>query len=102
MTPQNIQAQTRKQLIKILKSPGCRKQPIYVKDKGMAVELAQNLSRKNERITPIFELSNVEGRGLDELRCFLNCLPAPGEERYAVEGQPFEVGLSIQDRRQRC
>lgn len=59
----------------------------------MAVELAQNFIDKNARLTPIFEVSNVEGRGLDELRCFLNCLPAPGEERYLIEGQNFEFSM---------
>ena len=40
MTPPNILDQTLKQLAKILRSPGCRKIPIFVKDIGMAVELA--------------------------------------------------------------
>lgn len=40
MTPPNILEQTVKQLAKVLRSPGCRKQPVFVKDLGMACELA--------------------------------------------------------------
>jgi GTPase len=66
MTPPLIQAQTRKQLVKILKSPGCRKTPVYVRDMGMAVELARHMTKKGERLAPIFEVSNVEGQGLEQ------------------------------------
>lgn len=40
MTPPNVTEQTLKQLVKVLKSPGCRKTPVFVKDVGMACELA--------------------------------------------------------------
>jgi hypothetical protein len=57
MTPQNVQAETAKQVVKILKSPGCRsvlqgvnlrldlnhfdrKTPVFVKSTEQAVELA--------------------------------------------------------------
>ena len=41
MTPPNVLEQTLKQLVKVLRSPGCRKQPVFVKDLGQACELAQ-------------------------------------------------------------
>lgn len=40
MTPPNVTEQTLKQLVKVLRSPGCRKQPVFVKNVGMACELA--------------------------------------------------------------
>lgn len=39
-TPPLILEQTVKQLGKVLRSPGCRKPPVYVKDTGQALELA--------------------------------------------------------------
>jgi GTPase len=42
MTPPNVLAETVKQVVKILKSPGCRKTPVFVKSLEMAVELASS------------------------------------------------------------
>ena len=41
MTPANVLAETVKQVVKILKSPGCRKTPVFVKSLETAVELSQ-------------------------------------------------------------
>jgi hypothetical protein len=41
MTPPNVQAETVKQVVKILRSPGCRKTPVFVRSKEVAVEIAQ-------------------------------------------------------------
>lgn len=43
-TPPNVLEQTIKQLVKVLKSPGCRKTPVFVKNAGMACELASNFA----------------------------------------------------------
>lgn len=51
-TPAHVLEQTVKQLAKILKSPGCRKQPVFVKDVGMACELAKGFVA--EKACPIF------------------------------------------------
>ena len=40
-TPPNVLDSTLKQLTKILRSPGCRKSPIFVKNRGMACSLAK-------------------------------------------------------------
>lgn len=40
-TPANVLDSTLKQLAKILRSPGCRKQPVFVKNRGMACSLAK-------------------------------------------------------------
>ena len=41
-TPLQVLDQTLKQLAKILRSPGCRKTPVFVKDEGMSCELARD------------------------------------------------------------
>lgn len=45
-TPPNVLDATLKQLSKILRSPGCRKHPVFVKSKGMACALAQGFVKQ--------------------------------------------------------
>ncbi|KAF1918431.1 hypothetical protein BDU57DRAFT_556012 [Ampelomyces quisqualis] len=74
--PPQILEQTITQLTKILKSPGARKIPIFIKNKEECVNTAtQFVSR---RICPIFQVSNVTGHNLDLVRTFLNILPHHG------------------------
>ncbi|SNX86673.1 probable GTP-binding protein 1 [Melanopsichium pennsylvanicum] len=91
MTPAHVLESTLKQLAKILKSPGCRKAPVFVNDMGQVVESALRL--ETERICPIFQISNVTGLNLDLLRNFLNILPQAGAAKFQV-GQPFEFQIS--------
>lgn len=49
MTPPNVLEATLKQLVKVLRSPGCRKQPVFVKDKGMSIELALGFVKEKYR-----------------------------------------------------
>ncbi|KAJ8519925.1 hypothetical protein ONZ45_g3159 [Pleurotus djamor] len=93
MTPANVLAETRKQVVKILKSPGCRKTPVFVNSAEVAAEAAQCFGK--ERLCPIFELSNVTGEGLDYLRGFLNLLPSSeaDEDKFAID-QPFEFSIT--------
>lgn len=56
MCPPQILEATIKQLTKVLKSPGCRKTPVFVENMEQVVDCALRLSR--ERICPI-----VSGRG---------------------------------------
>ncbi|PCH43758.1 GTP-binding protein 1 [Wolfiporia cocos MD-104 SS10] len=93
MTPPNVLAQTITQLTKILKSPGCRKTPVFVKSIETAVELSQVFAK--ERLCPTFQLSNVTGEGLDFLRTFLNLLPASesDSEKFAAD-QPLEYSIT--------
>jgi GTPase len=74
--PPQILEQTISQLTKILKSPGARKIPIFIKNREECVNTAtQFVSR---RICPIFQVSNVTGDNLDLVRTFLNILPHHG------------------------
>lgn len=45
MTPPNILEQTVNMLVKVLKSPGCRRVPVFVDNKRQAVDCARNLSK---------------------------------------------------------
>ncbi|GJN90875.1 hypothetical protein Rhopal_003889-T1 [Rhodotorula paludigena] len=92
MTPAPVYEQTVKQLVKILRSPGCRKKPVFVNDEGMACELAQGFA--GEKACPIFRVSNLTGEGLGLLRTFLNVVrPANTEELYPVNAD-FEFATS--------
>ncbi|KAI9184300.1 hypothetical protein H9P43_003353 [Blastocladiella emersonii ATCC 22665] len=73
MCPANVLEATLKQLLKILKSPGCRKIPMFVRTPEDVVRVS--CSFVSDRICPIFLVSNVTGEGLPQLRQFLNLLP---------------------------
>lgn len=83
--PPHILQQTITQLTRILKSPGARKIPIFVKDMEGTVNTATQFV--SQRICPIFQVSNVTGESLDMVRTFLNILPHHGH--YDPQG-PFE------------
>jgi len=72
MCPPNVLQETLKLLVKILKSPGCRKVPVMVKSQDDVVLSATNFV--SERLCPIFQVSNVTGENLDLLKNFLNLL----------------------------
>ncbi|KAF5014039.1 hypothetical protein F66182_15116, partial [Fusarium sp. NRRL 66182] len=83
--PPQILQQTITQLTRILKSPGARKIPIFIKDLDETVNTATQFV--SQRICPIFQVSNVTGEGLDFVRTFLNILPHYGH--YNAQA-PFE------------
>ncbi|KAI0780026.1 P-loop containing nucleoside triphosphate hydrolase protein [Fomes fomentarius] len=93
MTPPNILAKTVEQVSKILRSPGCRKTPVFVKSMECAVAVSQSFGK--ERLAPVFQLSNVTGEGLDYLRTFLNLLPASesDNEKFLTD-QPLEYSIT--------
>jgi GTPase len=70
--PANVLQDTLNILLKILKSPGCRKLPYLVETMDDVVTCALNFT--SERLCPIFQVSNVSGKNLDLLKCFLNLL----------------------------
>ena len=72
MCPPNVLQETLKLLIRILKSPGCRKFPVLVKSKDDVILSATKFV--SERLCPIFQVSNVNGENLDLLKMFLNLL----------------------------
>ena len=87
--PPNILEQTITQLTKILKSPGARKIPVFIKNHEQCINTAtQFVSR---RICPIFQVSNVTGENLDLVRTFLNILPHHGNYN---SNAPFEFHIN--------
>ncbi|KZC06242.1 PREDICTED: GTP-binding protein 1 [Dufourea novaeangliae] len=74
MCPPNILQENLRLLIRILKSPGCRKVPVTVKTSDDVVVSATNFV--SERLCPIFQVSNVSGENLNLLKMFLNLLTA--------------------------
>ncbi|KAL8860058.1 MAG: hypothetical protein Q9178_003607 [Gyalolechia marmorata] len=87
--PPQILQQTITQLTRILKSPGARKIPIFVKSRDETIETATQFV--SQRICPIFQVSNVTGEGLDNVRTFLNILPHHG---HYDEKAPFEFHIN--------
>ena len=75
LAPPNIYEQTVNHLQRLLKSPSAgRKIPVMIKSIDEVTLAAQNIM--NDRLIPIFSLSNVTGEGLDLLRGFLNLVPS--------------------------
>jgi len=74
MCPENVMKDTLVQLKRMLKSPGCRKVPVVVRNMDDVVVCARNIA--TQRIAPIFCCSSVTGESLALLRRFLNLLPS--------------------------
>ncbi|KAK2046307.1 elongation factor Tu GTP binding domain-containing protein [Colletotrichum somersetense] len=87
--PPQILEQTVSQITKILKSPGARKIPIFIKDREECINTATQFV--SQRICPVFQVSNVTGENLDLVRTFLNILPHHG--RYDSDA-PFEFHVN--------
>ena len=87
--PPQILEQTISQITRILKSPGARKIPIFVKNHEDCINTATQFV--SQRICPIFQVSNVTGESLDLVREFLNILPHHGH--YDAEA-PFEFHVN--------
>ena len=87
--PPHILEETKTQLTRILKSPGARKVPVFIKTRAETIETATQFV--SQRICPIFQVSNVTGQSLDLVRVFLNILPHHGH--YDAEG-PFEFHVN--------
>lgn len=87
--PPHILEQTITQLTRILKSPGARKIPIFIKTREDTVNTATQFI--SQRICPIFQVSNVTGECLDLVRTFLNILPHHGHYDFRA---PFEFHIN--------
>ena len=87
--PPQILQDTITQLTRILKSPGARKIPIFIKSREDTINTATQFV--SQRICPVFQVSNVTGESLDLVRTFLNILPHHGH--YDAEA-PFEFHVN--------
>ena len=73
LAPENVLNETKEKIKKVLKLPGLRKIPYYVKNDDDAILCSKNIVSDN--IVPIFQISNVSGKNIDTLKFFLNLLP---------------------------
>jgi len=74
MCPEGVYKQTMSDINRILKRKGVRKLPTIIKNEDDMVTCVKHMS--NDRIVPIFQISNVTGENLSLLRKFLNLVPA--------------------------
>lgn len=79
--PENVHKETMATINKILKISTVRRLPYPVRRTEELILAAKHL--RSDRITPIFELSNVSGSGVPELLRFLNLLPRRQDWRPA-------------------
>ncbi|KAH7308031.1 GTP-binding protein 1 [Stachybotrys elegans] len=87
--PPNILEETITQITKIMKSPGARKIPTFIRNREECINTATQFV--SQRICPVFLVSNVTGENLDLVRTFLNILPHHG--RYNSDA-PFEFHVN--------
>lgn len=87
--PPHVLEESVKQITKIMKSPGARKIPTFIKTREDCIHTATQFV--SQRVCPIFQVSNVTGENLDLVRLFLNILPHHG--RYNSDG-PFEFHIN--------
>lgn len=71
--PESVRKHTMEDVQRILKLPGVRKLPYVVRSDDDAIICAKNI--REDRVAPVFQVSNVTGQGLGELKRFLNLLP---------------------------
>lgn len=68
----NILEETIQGINKLLKFSGVRRLPVYIKEKDDIIFSIKNIY--SESITPVFQISNTTGEGLDYLRLFYNLI----------------------------
>lgn len=107
IAPPNILQENIVAVTRLLKMKSVRKVPYFVKSAPDVVTAIKGIA--NEKFTPIFQLSNVRGDGLDLLRLFLNLVPprmqwsssihTPAEvivdESYFVAGVGTVIGGTV-------
>nr|Q17045.1 RecName: Full=GTP-binding protein AGP-1 [Ascaris suum]AAA86432.1 GTP-binding protein [Ascaris lumbricoides] len=73
MCPDQVLAETLRNLDRLMKSPGVRKLPLPMRSMDDVVQRALHFA--GGRLCPIFQVSNVVGTNLDLLKAFLNLIP---------------------------
>ncbi|KAJ8906240.1 hypothetical protein NDN08_002734 [Rhodosorus marinus] len=88
IAPDHVCEQTIQQIVKLFKAS--RKMPVIVKSEDQVPMAAKNMA--NDRVVPIFYVSNVTGEGLGNLRSFLNLIP--GRQHWAEsKNEPTEFRI---------
>lgn len=88
IAPEEILKETLNDVIKMLKMRGVRKMPLIIKTDDDFINAVKSI--QNDRIVPIFLISNVTGETLDRIRSFLNVIP-PRIEWESLKDKSPEV-----------
>ena len=74
LCPEPVMKETMKQLSRLLKLPGAKKQPYAVRSKDELMLAVQGFGKS--AITPVFTISAVDGTNVPLLRHFFNLMPS--------------------------
>lgn len=85
MVPENVLERSKKQMDKILKSPGAKKMPIHIRSEEDVATVVENPS---SRVCPILYVSSVAGTGLPLLHKLLARLRPRRDWLAAVQLKP--------------
>mmetsp|Transcript_521 Transcript_521/g.1784 ORF Transcript_521/g.1784 Transcript_521/m.1784 type:complete len:553 (+) Transcript_521:333-1991(+) len=88
IAPEHVREQTISQIMRLFKSS--RKMPVLIKKDDQVSMAAKNMV--NDRVVPIFTVSNVTGDGLENLRSFLNLVSSRQHWSEFVD-QPAEFRI---------
>eukprot|EP00954_Amorphochlora_amoebiformis_P012108 945639-Amorphochlora_amoeboformis.AAC.1 len=88
--PANVLSRTKRHLFRILRSRGAKKQPFLVKNEVDAHTCLKNQSTK---ITPVFMLSTVTGKGMENLETYLSGL----RPRQAWDDEAKSVEFNVEE-----
>jgi GTPase len=85
----NVLDETVLNINKMLKFPGIRRLPLYVKNMDDIILATKNLYSEN--VVPIFQTSNVSGEGIDNLKQFLNIIGNRNTNIYSNDNVEFHI-----------
>lgn len=85
LAPETKRKQTLAELKKLLKIPGVSKVPMMIKSDEDVVVAALNI--KSRSVVPIFQVSSVTGAGIEELKQFLQLLPASKYDKELAKNE---------------
>jgi GTPase len=86
---QNVYQETMDSICNLLKLPGVRRIPYKVKEQDDIVLCAEKIYHNT--FTPIFEISNVTGKGIDKLQLFFNLIG--NREKFYDTTKPTEYHI---------
>jgi GTPase len=85
----NVLVDTMASINTILKFPGIRRLPLNIKTKEDIIIAAKNVY--TESVVPIFQTSNVTGKGLDNVKLFLNILNKRNPKNYSNDPVEYHI-----------
>ena len=99
IAPVNKLAETLSTITRLLKLPGVRKVPYLVRKHDDIALVAKNVPHDN--IVPIFQISNVTGEGIENLKTFYNLVPSrlnfqdhnKSPVEYLIDGNYYITGI---------